>query len=337
MQGVGVDAAGEDLAAGRHHRVVGACQAGDRVEQDDDVTLVLHQALGLLDDHLGDLDVAGGWLIEGRGDDFAVDRALHVGHLFRALVDEQDDQVNLGVVGGDRVGDVLQQHGLAGARRRDDQGALPLADRAGDVDHAHRQVVVAGLQDQALIRVERREIVEQGLFAGHRRVLEVDHGDLEQGKVAFPFLGGADLSGDGVAGAQVETANLRRGDVDIIRPGEVVGIRGPQKAEAVREDLQDPLAEDGAVLLRGGVEDGKDQILLAHPGGALDAKLLGKSCQVGNLLLFQFLQIHCFSWGDLRWSRCRCGMAARSEAHRQRRNGAIADLLFSLGYGCRFG
>ena len=46
--------------------VVGAGQAGDRVEQDHDVPLVLDQALGLLDHHLGHLDVARGRLVEGR-------------------------------------------------------------------------------------------------------------------------------------------------------------------------------------------------------------------------------------------------------------------------------
>ena len=87
------------LPRGRHHGVVGAGQAGDGVEQDDHVALVLDQALGLLDDHLGDLDVAGGRLVEGGGDDLPVDGALHVGHLFRPLVDEQHDQVDLGMVG----------------------------------------------------------------------------------------------------------------------------------------------------------------------------------------------------------------------------------------------
>jgi hypothetical protein len=48
-----------------------------------------------------------------------------IGDFFRPLVDEQHDQVDLGVVPGDAVGDVLQQHRLAGARQRDDQAALP--------------------------------------------------------------------------------------------------------------------------------------------------------------------------------------------------------------------
>jgi hypothetical protein len=72
VQGVGVDTAGEDLARRRHHGVVGAGEAGDRVEQDDDVLLVLDEALGLLDDHLGDLHVALRRLVEGRADDLAL-------------------------------------------------------------------------------------------------------------------------------------------------------------------------------------------------------------------------------------------------------------------------
>ena len=73
LQGVGIDAAGEHFAGGRNDGVVGAGETGDGVEQDDDVALVLDQALGLLDDHLGDLDVAGGGLVEGGADDFALD------------------------------------------------------------------------------------------------------------------------------------------------------------------------------------------------------------------------------------------------------------------------
>ena len=67
-------------------------------------------------------------------DDLAFHRALHVRHFLRALVDQQHDQVALGVVGGDRLGDVLQEHRLTGAGRGDDQRALALSDRRDDVD-----------------------------------------------------------------------------------------------------------------------------------------------------------------------------------------------------------
>ena len=142
VQRVGVHAAGEDLAGVRLHGVVGAGQAGDGVEQDDDVALVLDHALGLFDDHLGHLHVPLGRFVEGRADDLgAAAGALHVGDFLGPLVDQQDEQVGLGVVLEDGVGQLLHQHGLAGARRRDDQAARAFADGADQVQHARGQLV----------------------------------------------------------------------------------------------------------------------------------------------------------------------------------------------------
>ena len=90
---------------------------------------MLDQALGLLDDHVRDLNVALRRLVEGRGDDLAVHRTLHVGHFFRPLVDEQNDQLDLRMILRDAVCDLLEQHRFTGPRRRDDQCTLTLADR----------------------------------------------------------------------------------------------------------------------------------------------------------------------------------------------------------------
>ncbi len=140
LQGVGVHAAGEDLAAVRDFGVVGAGQAGDAVEQDHHVFAELDVALGLFDDHFGDLHVAAGGLVECAADDFGLGVALHVGHFFGTLVDQQDDQHHFGMILGDGVGDLLQEDGFAGARRGDDQHALALADRRHQIDDPHVQV-----------------------------------------------------------------------------------------------------------------------------------------------------------------------------------------------------
>ena len=174
LQGVTVDAAGQDLSGSRHDRVVGARQARDRVEQDDNVLLVLDQALGLFDHHLGNLHVPLRGLVEGRRDDLAAHRPLHVGHFLRPLVDEQDDQVDLGVVLGDAVREALQQHRLAGPRRRDDEATLAFADRRHQIEDPARQIVAVGLESELALRVERRQVLEEHLFAGALRRLEVD-------------------------------------------------------------------------------------------------------------------------------------------------------------------
>ena len=45
LQGVGVNTAGEHLARRRGDRIIGAAETGKRIEQDDHVALVFHQAL----------------------------------------------------------------------------------------------------------------------------------------------------------------------------------------------------------------------------------------------------------------------------------------------------
>ena len=194
----------------RNDGVVGAGQTRDGVEQDDDVALVLDQALGLFDHHFGDLHVAGGGLVEGRADDFAFHRALHVGDFFRALVDQQNDQDDFRMICGDRVGDVLQQHRLAGARRSDDQAALAFADRRQQIHDAGADVLARGLELQALLRIQRRQVVEEDLVAGFVGRLEVDGFDLDQREVFFAFVRRAHLAADGVAGLEVEFADLGR-------------------------------------------------------------------------------------------------------------------------------
>jgi hypothetical protein len=69
-----------------------------------------------------------GRLVEGGADDLAAHGAQHFGHFFRALVDQQHDQVHVGVVGHHGVRDVLHHHRLAGLGLGHQQGALAFAD-----------------------------------------------------------------------------------------------------------------------------------------------------------------------------------------------------------------
>ncbi len=159
-------------------------------------------------------------------------------------------RIDLRMVRRDRVGDALQQHRLAGARRSDDQTALALADRRQQVHDAAGEVVLGGLQLEALVRVQRRQVVEEDLVARLLRRLEVDRVDLDQREVALAFLRRADLAGDGVAGAQVEAADLRRRDVDVVRARQVVVLGRAQEAEAVRQAFEDAFARRSARSFR---------------------------------------------------------------------------------------
>ena len=96
MQGVFVDAAGQHLAGSGLDGVVGAGQAGDRVEQDDHVLLVLDQSLGFS----MTISATATWRVAGSSKVEATTSPLtgagHFGDFFRTLVDEQHDQDDFG-------------------------------------------------------------------------------------------------------------------------------------------------------------------------------------------------------------------------------------------------
>ncbi len=96
-----------------------------------------------------------GALVEGGTDHIGIDAALHIGHFLRPLVYQEDDQLHLGVVGGDAVGDLLQQDRLAGLGRRDDHAALAFSDRYQEINNARGKNFGAGFHTQLLVRVHR--------------------------------------------------------------------------------------------------------------------------------------------------------------------------------------
>jgi len=133
------------------------------------------------------------------------------------------------VVGGQGVGDVLEDHRLAGAGRGDDQAALALADRRHHVEHARHEIVSGGLEADALIRVQGGQVVEEHLVTGHARGLEVDGLHLDEREVALALLGRAHLAADGIACSEVELADLGGRDVDVVGTREVVRLGALRK------------------------------------------------------------------------------------------------------------
>ena len=65
-------------------------------------------------------------------------------------------------------------------------------------------------------------------------MLEVDGFDFDQGKITFPIFWRTYLSRNGVAGSQIELANLRWRDVDVIRTRQIVVVWGSEESETIR-------------------------------------------------------------------------------------------------------
>src|ERR1051325_601515 len=210
MQRVGIDTAGQNLAGVRLNGVVSAGEAGDRVEENNDVALVLDHAAGFFDDHLSDLNVALGWFVEGGTDDFsATAGAFHVGHFLRTLVNQKDKQGRLWIFLEDCICGLLHQNGLGGARRSHDEAAGPFADWTDEVEDASGKFVGGSFENETLVREQWREIVEMGFVFGLVWIFLIDGFDFEQREEALFFFGRPDLAGNEIAGLKIETANLR--------------------------------------------------------------------------------------------------------------------------------
>ena len=197
------------------------------------------------------------------------------------------------MVGGDRVGDVLQHHRLAGARRGDDQRPLSLADRRDQIDDPRGDVLdLRDFHHEPLLRIERREVVEVDAVPDFHRIGEVDAGDAQQRKVTLAVLRRADLALHSVAGPQPEPPHLARTDVDVVGPRQIVGFRRPQEAEPVLQHLEHAVAEDRHVVLGELLQNGEHHLLLAQGAGVLDPQFFRVRQQLGRRFGLEFLEIH---------------------------------------------
>src|SRR6185312_8530552 len=124
------------------------------------------------------------------------------------------------------------------------------------------------------------------------RGVEIDLTDLQQREVALTILRRTDETGDRIAGAQVEAADLARADIDVIRAREIGAVRGAQEAEAVLQDLEHPVAVDVLAVARVRLEDRENDVLLARAGQVLQAHGLGELDELVDRFGFQLGEIH---------------------------------------------
>src|SRR2546422_2439583 len=163
----------------------------------------------------------------------------------------------------DGVRNLLQQHRFAGARRRNNQAALPFSERREQVHYARADVVARGLKLQPLLRIQRRQVVKKNLIARFIRGLKVDGFDLNQSKILFTLMRRTHLAADRIACLQIELANLRRGYVNVVRAGQVVVVGRAEKAVTVGQNFQYALGKDVAFFFTLRLENLEDQVLLA--------------------------------------------------------------------------
>jgi len=198
------------------------------------------------------------------------------------------------MIGGDRVRDILQEHGFTGPRRRHNESALTLAERRDDIDDARRKILSRRIFDfhvQPLSRVKRRQIVEVDLVLDVLRLFEIDFVDLEESEVALALFRTTDMTLDGIAGTQSKPTDLGGRYIDVVRSGQVIRIGRTKKAKAVQKNFNDACADNLDILGRQLFQSRKHQLLLAQSTGIFNADFFGEAQHFGRRLLLQVFQL----------------------------------------------
>ena len=91
-----------------------------------------------------------------------------------------------------------------------------------------------------------------------------------------------DLAGYGIAGAQVETADLARGDIDVVRAGQVGAVCTTQEAETIGQDFQHTVAKDILATLGVRLEDRENNVFLVRPSQIFQPHGFAKLYQLGH-------------------------------------------------------
>ena len=226
-------------------------------------------------------------LVEGRGDDFGVDLILHVRDLLGPLVDEQHDQMHVGLVDADRIGDLLKQHGLARLRRGHDQASLTFPDRGDEVEdtHGERAFVARHFELQPMLRVARPEILEAFPILRVLRVEPVHGLDFEKSQVPFATLRGTNLPPDHVASTQVEALDLGRTYVDVVGTVEIIPVLRTEESVPFSKNLEHSFAAKNHLSFEQALLDFEDQILLAEAGEVADVQLFREAVEIPHALV----------------------------------------------------
>src|SRR5439155_11052414 len=139
-----------------------------------------------------------------------------------------------------------------------------------------------GFPNRSMLRKKRGEVLEMGLVLGLVRVLAIDALDFEQREKTFLLFGRTNLPGDEIARLQVKAANLRGGDINVLRAGKIVKALGAEKTEAFSEYLKNAFGKEDAAAFGILLEDVENDLVLAHGAEVLDAQVLGHVVEVAH-------------------------------------------------------
>src|SRR5690348_8382976 len=101
-------------------------------------------------------------------------RALHVGDLFWSLANKSNDQMGIGMVLCDGVGDGFEQYSFTGLWRSNDQATLSTSNRGNQVNQTARKIGWCGLQIIHLVWEDRGQSIKVWAMASKFGIKSID-------------------------------------------------------------------------------------------------------------------------------------------------------------------
>lgn len=104
--------------------------------------------------------------------------SAEIGDFLGSFIDEEDDDLDVGVVSEEGGGDVLEEGGFAGLGWGDDEGALAAADGAEEVDEAAGGWAAGVFEGEAGLGVDGGEVFEgdEAVWLGEGVAIDVEVG-----------------------------------------------------------------------------------------------------------------------------------------------------------------
>ena len=138
------------------------------------------------------------------------------------------------------LGDVMQQRCLAGARRRDNQTALPHSERRHQIHDSRRITIRHCLELDPFVRINRRQLLKWREALIFRRLFTIDLQQLDQLRAATAAPG---FTVNPHPITQGKTANDFGRDENVLRRLHEVALRVTQEPETLAGDFNDAFAE----------------------------------------------------------------------------------------------
>ena len=125
------------------------------------------------------------------------------------------------------------------------------------------------------------------MFADFGRIA-VDGVEADKREIALVVFRHAHAAFDGIAGVQIEAADLRRRNINIVRTGKVRSICAAQETEAVGQDFKRTGTGKADILLHHLADDGKNKVLFAETVGVFNAMFFCHFQEFGNVEGLEF-------------------------------------------------